>query len=228
MKLKNIVMLVLALCMVFTLCACGGTNEVGNNSTNKATTPATTAPQETTAPVEKLNTYTIKVVDKEGNPMAGVKVQLCEESENGQCFLPVTTDENGVAVYEKEAGAYKAAINKMPAGYKCDKDYVYFGDDMEVTIELKPVVLVYEVTVQDQDGNPVSGVTLKVTGETNSETLDTSAEGKVSLHGLIGTRTVEVVAVPAAYAQDTTEYTFPETADENDTVKLTITLKPAA
>ena len=53
----------------------------------------------TTAAVNSDVSYVIKVVDKSGNPVVGASVTICQDAENGTCFLPKTTDEKGEAVF---------------------------------------------------------------------------------------------------------------------------------
>ncbi|MBE6678116.1 MAG: hypothetical protein E7597_04910 [Ruminococcaceae bacterium] len=73
--------------------------------------------------------YTVNVVDADGNPVEGVSVQLCSES---ACFLPSMTDAEGVVVFQKEEGTYKACIAGTEA-------YIYFEDSTEITIVYTPV-----------------------------------------------------------------------------------------
>ena len=54
---------------------------------------------DTTAAVSSDVSYVIKVVDKSGNPVVGASVTICQDSENGTCFMPKTTDEKGEAVF---------------------------------------------------------------------------------------------------------------------------------
>ncbi len=82
-------------------------------------------------------TYLIRVIDQDGNPVAGARVQMCESED--QCLTPVTTNENGEATYIEEVREYKAAITNLPAGYeKINSDYVYFENGV-ATIVVKAV-----------------------------------------------------------------------------------------
>lgn len=139
---KIFAMLMLAV-MLFSLCACGGNGDVTTAPQNEdPTDPVTTAPQPTdpTEPESTGTDYTIKVVDEGGNPVAGVKVQMCDAS--NLCKAPKTTDENGIAVYEdQEDGQYKAQLTKLPEGYEAEdmEAYYPFGSNTEVTITIKAV-----------------------------------------------------------------------------------------
>ncbi len=134
MKLKNILMLVLALCLVFSLCACGGNNETPNNTEE---TPAPSSTQEetqesTTADDGKV-TYTVTVVDEAGNPIVGALVQLCLEA-----CIPSVTNAEGKATYTVEEADYKVSFVSMPAGYTSDVNEFHFEEgSYELTLTLK-------------------------------------------------------------------------------------------
>ena len=76
--------------------------------------------------------YTIRVVDQNGNPVAGAMVQMCESED--KCLTPITTNANGEAVYTEPEREYKAAIASLPEGYEnTTTGYTYF-EDYVVTI----------------------------------------------------------------------------------------------
>lgn len=129
--MKKLIAALLLVSMVFCLCACGEAKD--NNETDP---PAVTDPTE---PEAQGVTYTIKVVDEGGNPVAGAMVQLCSD-----LCLPKLTDANGLAVYEnqEELDNYKASVTNYPAGYEQlgDQTDFYFGEgNYEVTITVKAV-----------------------------------------------------------------------------------------
>ena len=135
--MKKLFAALLLVCMAVSLCACGASNATEPQDT----TPAVTQPQVTEAPTEAEVTgvtYTVKVVDEGGNPVAGAMVQLCAE----MC-LPKLTDANGVAVYEnmEERSDYKASVTVYPAGYEQLGDVTdhYLDGATEVTITVKAV-----------------------------------------------------------------------------------------
>ena len=134
MKLRNILILVLAMCLVFALCACGGNDADTGKQTTAATKPSEA---ETTAPTvdDGKVTYTVKVVDEGGNPVANAMVQLCLEA-----CMPAMTDANGVATYKTVEANYKVSFVQMPAGYTADATEFYFdAGSHEMTITLKAV-----------------------------------------------------------------------------------------
>lgn len=130
MKIKSVFALLLALCMVFALCACGG-----NSDETNGTTGATKAPgKETTAPTvdDGKVTYTVKVVDEQGKGVVGAMVQLCLET-----CLPAMTNLQGVATYRVDEADYKVSFVQMPAGYTAEETEYHFAEGAyELTITL--------------------------------------------------------------------------------------------
>ena len=127
---KNVILAVLvAVLMMVTLCACGG-NEPADTTTNTTTTTAATTTT-TTQPDDGKVTYTVKVVDAEGNPIANAMVQLCLEA-----CIPAPTNAEGVATWNLEEADYKVSFVVTPAGYAVEEAY-YFEDgatDMTITL----------------------------------------------------------------------------------------------
>lgn len=145
--MKNILTVLLLLCMVLCLCACGN-NEAANNN-DAATNPPASDPVDTkpveTDPVETEPSvpdgraqYTAIVVDEGGNAIAGAMVQICKED----CF-PGVTDAEGKAVFTRpETEGYKISFISLPAGYDYtteETDFYYEGDSKEITIVLKAI-----------------------------------------------------------------------------------------
>ena len=69
----------------------------------------------------------IKVVDQHGNPVADVRVQMCDDI---GCRMPTTTDENGVATYPYEDAQVKAQLSggleALPEGYTVADPAAYY------------------------------------------------------------------------------------------------------
>ena len=144
--------IIIALCLVLSLtmlvCSC----ETGDNTdgttpaeiTTKApddngsnpTSGTTTAAQTTTAAPNNNNTpttvtYTVKVIDETGAPVAGAAVQLCL---GDLCKMPALTGADGVASFNYEPDNYKALVTIE--GYNCG-DYVFFAEgSTELTITI--------------------------------------------------------------------------------------------
>ena len=100
MNMKRIIAMLLALCMMFALCACSGETEETEPVIEPATEPATEesteeATEEATEPAGPV--YSITVVDEDGNPIVGAMVQMCLDT-----CLPGITNENGVAEFVVE------------------------------------------------------------------------------------------------------------------------------
>ncbi len=145
--MKKLFAALLLICMVFSLCACGGNTPTEPQGTqpqqtqNQETEPLVTDPQPTQPDVTEPNgvTYTVKVVDEGGNPVAGVMVQLCAE-----ICMPKFTDADGAAVYtnQEERSDYKASVTSYPAGYEAlgeQTDFYFEQGSYEVTITVKAV-----------------------------------------------------------------------------------------
>ena len=71
-----------------------------------------------------LPDWTIRVVDQDGNAIAGVQVQMCAES----CLMPKTTNSEGYVVYEDYEGDYHAQLTALPEGYTAEFDLAAYHD----------------------------------------------------------------------------------------------------
>lgn len=130
MKTKRFLILTLAFCLLFCLCACGETAADPKETSTAETTEQTTAPVD-----DGKVTYTVKVVDEGGNPVAGAAVQLCKDS-----CLPGMTNAEGVATFRTAEDTYKVSFMTMPAGFQADAEEFYFEDgSFDMTITLKAV-----------------------------------------------------------------------------------------
>ncbi|MBR6451270.1 MAG: hypothetical protein IKS87_01070 [Lachnospiraceae bacterium] len=77
--------------------------------------------------------YEVLVNDANGAPVSGVNIQFCSDTE---CAM-ATTDANGVAVFEKEAGTYTIHVLTVPEGYAADStEYAAPAEPGQVTIVL--------------------------------------------------------------------------------------------
>ena len=143
MKMKSILLVMLSLCLMISLCACGGnadndtTQTTTKNDTTATTTTTTTAATTTTTTVaEGKVTYTVKVTDEGGNPISGTFVQLCLEA-----CVPCITNEQGVATYPNmDEADYKVSFISVPEGYSVENNEFHFEEgSYEMTIVLKAV-----------------------------------------------------------------------------------------
>lgn len=116
-------------------------------------------------------TYNVTVTDAAGNKLPGIQVQLC--TLDGTCYLPVTTNANGVATLTGPAATYHIQIletqwDSIVAEYP---EATY--EDITTTEGVYDYTLVidygtsaslsYTYTIVDEDGNPVQGAILSVT-----------------------------------------------------------------
>ena len=143
MNKKNFLAAVLAFCMMLTLCACGGEAATETPADTTAPTESTTSATEATAPTAPTPAdgevlYTIKVVDTEGNPVAGVYVQLCLDV----CVF-TATDTQGIAYFCKPEAEYKVAFTEAPEIY-----YYFENGSHEMT-------LVYDLGATEPSTNDV-------------------------------------------------------------------------
>ena len=80
--MKKILFFLMAVCLLSALVACGQP-EPTENVTN----------------LPEGISYGIKVVDTAGEPVVGALVSICQDKEGGICYMPVKTDENGMAYF---------------------------------------------------------------------------------------------------------------------------------
>ena len=62
--------------------------------------------------------YEVLVEDEAGKPVSGVTIQFCSDTE---CMMG-TTDANGIAAFEQEAGSYTVHVLKGPEGFESVTD----------------------------------------------------------------------------------------------------------
>ncbi|MBQ9804943.1 MAG: hypothetical protein IJW49_00315 [Clostridia bacterium] len=101
--------------------------DADTSSTPDADTSST--PDEPDVPTTP--TYTVKVVDQNGNPVEGVKIQLCDNI-TGTCNPQRTkSDANGLVVITTlPEGDYYASALTAPTGYTVDPNSKgYFNED---------------------------------------------------------------------------------------------------
>lgn len=110
------------LCLALTFCAglcavasCGGSKDKNNDS----------APVTSEQPGVVSN-YTVIVLNADGTPATGVKVQFCiiENGETQACYGAVSTDENGICEYKDVMGFPGEGVYEIHVIGKTLKDVV--------------------------------------------------------------------------------------------------------
>ena len=138
--MKRIIMLLLALALMASFVAC---NEGGEVTTEAPETTA--APTVTDAPAEETTAaetepafagYTVTVTDKDGNPIAGVQVQMCDSK---GCRLPKATGADGTVTFDYETSDFHVLIAAPVDGYAVDttEEYWFENGGKELTIVLE-------------------------------------------------------------------------------------------
>lgn len=138
--MKKLFALLLVLCMVFSLCACGGNSDTkedtqkdnieNNQDDNDADVEDDSEAQNTPA-------FKVTVVDEGGNPVQGVMVQVCKD-----ICLPAITNAEGVATISLEIeDGHKLQVSSCPEGYvyEGEADIYLEAGQTEATITLKAV-----------------------------------------------------------------------------------------
>lgn len=136
--MKNLIRIFVLLMIVSVLfCGCGDA-DTGNRT--DPTGESTTAPTESSIVIPTFTskpadngkiTYTVTILDQNGNPVEGVTVQFCD-AEN--CKLPVNTDANGVVTGTYAASEYHITLVELPDGYTTEETEFFFGNETELTI----------------------------------------------------------------------------------------------
>lgn len=140
--LKRIFCAVLAVCLILAMCACGGSNssstDASNDSSSSSAAPDAVSSQGDASTGEEVPeddgtvTYTVTVVDVEGNPVSGAMIQICKDA-----CVPASTDENGVATWKQVEDDYKVSFLMAPEGYAVEEAYYFEAGSYELTITLQ-------------------------------------------------------------------------------------------
>ena len=131
MKIRNLIVLLSALLLLVTLCACGDTNTNTDTSTNTDTT------------INKNPTYTVKVVDYKGNPISsGLFVEIFK-GEESVGFKKA--NQNGEAAFElKEEEGYTFELTFASLAQSYNKEDCTF----EKGVYSKEIMLYNELSTE--------------------------------------------------------------------------------
>ncbi len=129
--MKKFLALVLAIGMLFCLCACGDNDTQKPNTDNKPQSS-----QSDTSSKEETSKFTVTVVDQNGDAVPNIMVQICKDS-----CVPKATDANGVAKFDFEStDGHKLSLFACPEGYETEyvgENYIYLEDgETEYTFEI--------------------------------------------------------------------------------------------
>lgn len=120
--------------LVLSACPAGAPQPSGTSSSS--TTAGTPGGSTTGSNTQsgKL-TYTVTVVDGNGDPIAGVEVQICD---GDRCLMPDITGEDGKVSFKTTSGNFKAQIKDAPAGYVYEQEYPFGEGETSLTVTLYP------------------------------------------------------------------------------------------
>lgn len=141
--MKRILFVLLALTLVFGLCACGGNTEESKNvsepdvSKTESKEESKEASKEESAPAAQ-SAFVVTVVDEEGNPVSGVMVQVCNE---GNCIPAISNAEGKATLNVTVADGYTLKVAKVTEGYeyKGEAEVTLEAGITEYTVELSKV-----------------------------------------------------------------------------------------
>ena len=137
--MKRIIMILLALAMVMSFVACNEGTEVTTEAPETTATPTETeAPAETTAAETEaaFTGYKVTVTDKDGNPIAGVQIQMCDSK---GCRMPKGTGADGTVTFDYDTSDFHVLIAAEVEGYAVDttEEYWFENGGKELTIVLE-------------------------------------------------------------------------------------------
>ena len=204
--IKKILSTILVLSMILTLfvtlfsCKDKGNDNTGEQGNNDNTTP------------EKV-TYTVTVVDQDGNPVKGAIVYFYPKG-GVEMFYP--TNENGATEGYKTDKEMSISVMTVPAGYEYDKlneKQKVDAKDGKVTITVTKKAAEgtnYTIRVVDQNGNPVKGAMVQMceSAEVCLTPILTDANGEAVYTQPEKEYKAAITNLPEGYESTTTGYTY--------------------
>lgn len=141
--MKKLLLCLLAMAMVLAMASCGETETTSSESvaqgesslSDSTSSLASDAVSETSSQQEAEITFTVTAVDQNGDPVANVFVQLCNDS----TCTPQMTNEQGIAAYTLEiTDGCKLSVLSAPAGYtyEGEKDIYLEAGASRLTVTL--------------------------------------------------------------------------------------------
>ncbi len=140
--MKKIIMILLALTLMMSFVACNEGGEVTTEAPE--TTAAPTVTDEPTAEATEGETepaftgYKVTVTDKDGNPIEGVQIQMCDSK---GCRMPKGTGADGTVTFDFDTSDFHVLIAAPVDGYAVDTNEEYFfengGKELTIVLEKK-------------------------------------------------------------------------------------------
>ena len=140
--MKRIIMILLALCMMASFVACNEGGEVTTEAPESTAAPTVT--DESTAEATEAQTeaafngYKVTVTDQDGNPIAGVQIQMCDSK---GCRMPQGTGADGTVTFDFDTSDFHVLIAAPVDGYAVDTTEEYFfengGKELTIVLEKK-------------------------------------------------------------------------------------------
>ncbi len=178
--------------------------------------------KENNPPADEKATYTVTVVDEDGNPIKGAMVNF---NVKGGAAFPMPTDAEGKASYTTDKQV-TVSILSVPDGY----EYFEIGKNITLdsngsaTVTVKKAEIIedyFVILVVDQYGAPVEGVLVQMCTESSCLTpTATDENGEASYSYADGEFKAKLTSIPEGYtvADPEAYYEF-----ENDTATIVLT-----
>ena len=204
--LKKILSTILVLSMILTLSlSLFSCNNKGNDNTDDQNNNDNTTPEKVT--------YTVTVVDQDGNPVKGAAVYFYPK---GGVELLYPTNENGATEGYKTDKEMSISVIRVPAGYEYDKlneKQKVDAKDGKVTITVTKKAAEgtnYTIRVVDQNGNPVKGAMVQMceSAEVCLTPILTDANGEAVYTQPEKEYKAAITNLPDGYESTTTGYTY--------------------
>lgn len=148
-------------------------------------------------------TYTVTVVDQDGNPVKGAVIYFNPE---GGVAFPIGTDSEGKVSYSTDK-KMTVSVSAVPAGYEYNKldEEQSFDKDGKLTVTVTKTVVdedYFKILVVDQDGNPIEGVMVQMCADYCKMPVVTGADGKASYAYEEGDFHAQLTSLPEGYTVD--------------------------
>lgn len=196
----------------------GGSNDGGGDNGNVDPQPETDV------------TYSVTVVDQDGNPVKGALVYFYSAGDG--IDVPFPTNKDGVASHKTDKGVASVSLFTLPAGY----EYVKLGQKQNLDSDNKLTITVtkkaeentgvsYTIRVIDQNGDAVVGAMVQMCSDSCFPFDPTDENGESVSVREVDDFKAQVVSLPDGYTDTTNgEYQqFSGDAENGFTVTIVVT-----